>query len=236
MNNEDFDTFKREVSWFINPTDKIEIKASDFNCSENFILTFPTLYKLISQAQVLEVTMTRKRRTNHYKLYSWIDDNNLKYGWLCKFESSENSIKILPEHELLLDNIGGIQESYMQNETQEELLTDNQNFIFIKSMCTKGLGGWKQLYEQECENGGAKQIDTENLICFVGEANGNETFYNLNSNQVLLFAPDHCFDNVEVLKDQPEYTFYTINNVTTFIDYAEALARQWLYQIGSVDI
>lgn len=233
MNNKDLDIFKNEVSWFFNPSDIIELTASQLGFSDNFISTFPKLHKLVSQATVLGFAMARKNKIAHYIIFSWTGTDNLKSGWLCKFETNTNNIEILYEHQLLLENIGGIQESYTQINIEEEMLTDNQNFLFIKSECTKGLGDWTELYDQVCEDENAKQIDPKNLVCFAGEANGNETFYNLNTKQVLVFASDHCFENVEVLKGQPEFTFYTINGITTFVDYAETLAQQWLDNIAT---
>lgn len=32
-------------------------------------------------------------------------------------------------------------------------------------------------------------------------------------------------------KGQPDYTFYTLTAVTTFVDYAKTLAQQWLDNI-----
>ena len=231
MENNNFDIFTQEVSWFIKPTDKVDLAITKSNFSDTFSSAFPTLHKLLSQATILGVTLTRENEVTYYKLFTWTDKHNLKSGWLCKFETNDSEIEILTEHQLLLKNIGGIQESYKQLDTEKELLTDNQNFVFIKSECRKGLGDWTELYEQTCEDEDAKKINTKNLLCFVVEANGNETFYDLNTHQVFLFASDHCFDNVEVLKGQPEYTFYTINGVTTFVDYAETLAQQWLENI-----
>lgn len=228
MNSIDFDIFKQEISWFIEPMDKVDLATAIPNFSITFISTFPTLHKLLSQATVLEVRLTRKNNTAYYKLFSWTDKNNLKSGWLCKFETDEQELQILEEHQLLLDNLGGIQESYTQIETENEILTDNQNFIFTKSECRKGLEDWTELYDETCNDEGLEKINTMDLICFASEANGNETFYDLKTKQILLFASDHSFDNVEVLKGQPEYTFYTINGVTTFVNYVEVLAQQWL--------
>ncbi|MES2775558.1 MAG: hypothetical protein V4722_15385 [Bacteroidota bacterium] len=235
MDNKDFDIFKQEVDWFFKPTDKVDLTIAKTNFSNTFISSFPTLHTLISQATILDIKLRRKDDITYYKLFSWTDKDNLNSGWLCKFETNGRKIEILEEHQLLLDNIGGIQESYKQLDTDKEMLTDNQNFAFIKSECRKGLGDWTKIYDQTCEDEDAKQIKTKDLLCFVGEANGNETFYNLNTKQVLLFASDHCFENVEVLKGQPAYTFYTINGVTTFVDYVETLSQQWLDNIVTAD-
>jgi hypothetical protein len=231
MEGNSFDTFKQQSRWFIKLTDKVELIERKTNFSDHFISTFPILYKLVSQANILDVTLTRKNDTFYYKLFTWTNSDNLKSGWLCKFETTISEIEILLEHQLLLDNIGGIQESYSQFLGEKEMLTDNQNCIFIKSECTKGLGAWAEWYDQASEDHNTKQIETKDLICFVKEANGNRTFYDLKTKQVLLFALDHNFDNVEILKGQPESTFYTINGVKTFVDYVETISQQWLDSI-----
>jgi hypothetical protein len=231
MDNTDFDIFKQEISWFIKPTDKIELTKTELNFSDNFISTFPTLYKLVSQARILGITLTRQNENTYYKLLSWTNKENLKSGWLCKFDKQENEIVILQEHQLLVDNIGGIQESYKQLETDKEILTDNQNFLFIKSECTNGIGGWDEYYEDMCKEYEKPQIDFKEFICFVQEANGDVTLYDRKTKEVMLFAHDHCFENVEFLENQPEYTFHKINGITNFIDYAETLAHQWLDNI-----
>lgn len=231
MDNNDFDIFKQEISWFIKPTDNIELTKGELNLSDNFFLTFPTLHKLVSKARVLDVALTRQNKRTTYKLLSWTDSENLKSGWLCKFDKEETEIEILPEHQLLVDNIGGIQESYKQLDDEAEMLTDNQNFLFIKSECTKGIGGWDDYYEEMCNEEQKPLIDYKDFVCFVQEANGDVTLYDPKTKEVMLFAHDHCFENVEFLENQPEYTFHKINGITTFIDYTETLAQQWLDNI-----
>ncbi len=235
MDSKDFDIFKQEISWFVKPTDKIELAESELNLSDNFITTFPTLHKLVSQATVLDISLTRQDKISYYKLLSWTDNKDLKSGWLCKFDNAENEIEILPEHQLLVDNIGGIQESYNQLEIEEEILTDNQNFLFIKSDCKKGIGGWDEYYTEMCNEENTQQIDFKDFICFVEEANGDVTLYDPKSKEVMLFAHDHSFENVEFLENQPEYTFHRISGITNFIDYAETLAQQWLDYIVQTD-
>lgn len=234
MNEKDFENFKQEVSWFVGQNDSVEIKhIISKTFSPEFIKTFPILYQLLLESTSIlsvDITTSKNKKSNYY-LYTWTDKNGLKCGWLCKAEQIHTEIDVLSEHQLLLDEMGGIKETYHSFDTETEILTDNQNFIFIKSELTKGLGDWIDLYDQVCKDENVKQIDTKDLICFVQEANGNETFYDSNTKQVLLFATDHSFENVEVLKGQSEYTFYTINRVKTFVDYVEVLAQQWLENI-----
>lgn len=234
----DFENFKQEVSWLIGQNDSVEIRpVISKTFSPEFISTFPTLYQLLQQSgSILGVDIvTSKNKKSNYYLYTWTDRDGLKCGWLCKAEHIHSEIDVLSEHQLLLDEMGGISETYHHFDTETEMLTDNQNFIFIKSELTKGLGDWNDLYEQVCTDENVKQMDTTDLICFAVEANGNEVFYDPNTKQVFLFASDHSFENVEVLNGQAEYTFYTINGVTTFVDYVETLAGQWLENVITED-
>ncbi|MFP3834619.1 hypothetical protein [Chryseobacterium sp. SIMBA_028] len=234
MDKNDFENFTQEVSWFVRPADRVELEHRiSKNFSPRFIATFPILYHLLLQStSITRVNITSsKNKESSYYLHTWIDRNGFRCGWLCDTEKIQTEIEILTEHQLLLDEMGGIKETYHYFDAGSEMLTDNQNFIFIKSGLTKGLGDWTDLYDQVCKDEQVKQIDTDDLICFAQEANGNETYYNLNTKQVLLFAADHSFENIEVLKDHSEYTFYTINEITTLVDYVEKLAQQWLQNI-----
>ena len=160
-----------------------------------------------------------------HKLYSWTTTDNSTCGWLCQFEESRNDLPIIEEHNLLLQNIGGIIESYGSNERDISL---NQHFLFTASRCERGLGSTKRFYEELCYNENINPIETDHLIAFAIEAGGNRTFYDPVTKNVLLYATDHSFDYVTRLPGQPDLTFYTINNVKTFTNYVELLARQWL--------
>jgi len=216
----DFEDFKSDISSFIKPADNVKVTDGTVITSIHFAESFPTLNRLINRARVLDIEINNIA----YKLYSWTTGTE-SCGWLCKIEpASISNIELLPEHQLLLDNIGGIQESYNQ---PEGAFTNNQNFLFIKSECTRGTGYWTEYYHDMCENTDTKPIPVGNLISFVYEANGAQTMYDLKTKQVYLFSHDHSFDYVTFLEGQPEYTFHYINGVNNFIDYTEMLANQW---------
>lgn len=225
--NIDFETFKNDITWFTKPNDKVELLDTtlNFNLTERFQATFPKMTSLIQKSRVLNLTIN----SQHYKLFSWTNKDYKSFGWLNKIESTNiNDIELIEEHEILLREIGGIQESYNQPEVS---LTNNQNFLFIKSECTKGIGGWDDYYEMMCEEENKPQIDYKDFICFVQEANGDVTTYDKHTKEVLLFAHDHSFDNVEFLENQPEYTFHRINGIKTFTDYVEQLATEWTNEV-----
>lgn len=225
--NIDFETFKNDITWFLKPSDIVEFLDNDLNISlsDKFQETFPNLTNLVQKSRKLNLTINNQE----YILFSWTNKDNISFGWLNKIELDKtNEIEIIEEHELLLKEIGGIQESYNQPEPS---LTNNQNFLFIKSECSLGIGGWDNYYEEMCKEENKTVIDYKDFICFVQEANGDVTLYDKNTKEVMLFAHDHCFDNVEFLDNQPEYTFHKINGIETFVDYVESLATEWTKEL-----
>ncbi|MGB0871018.1 MAG: hypothetical protein ACPGSD_15610 [Flavobacteriales bacterium] len=135
---------------------------------------------------------------------------------------------MIQEHELLLRNIGGIRESFNEPENS---FTNNQNFMFIGSECSMGIGDWIDYYSISCEEEGKKQIDHSKLLAFVHEANGALTLYDPVTKKVFLFSHDHCFENVKFMENQPEYTFHTFKSVVTLVDYVEVLGKEWIENI-----
>lgn len=224
--NTDFEALKKDISWLINSSDKVEfLDSKEFVLSNNFKNTFPVLTELIEQARILDL----KINDQLFKLFSWTSKNNLRCGWLNKIENEGISdLKLIEEHKLLLREIGGIQESYNQ---PEESLCNNQNYMFIASECSLGIGDWDEYYEEMCNEEEKQPIDSKDYICFVEEANGNLTLYNPMTKEVFLFANDHCFENVKFLENQPEYTFHKINNAINFVGYVETLASEWKNEI-----
>lgn len=221
--NKDFEAFKKDISWFISNTDNVEFIDKDeaIQLSEEFKNTYPITTALILKARVLNLTVNNEL----YKLFSWTNKDDVSCGWLNKIEENTGSeLNLIEEHKLLLSEIGGIQESYNQ---PEDSLCNNQNFMFIGSECYLGLDGWDDSYIESCESEDKKPIDFKDFICFVEEANGNVTLYDPKTCEVMLYAHDHCFDNVECVEDQPEYTFYKINGAHSFVDYVETLAKEW---------
>lgn len=224
---EDFETFKEDISWFITQYDKVNFLQTEnkLQLSQNFQNTFPVLTELIQQARILNLNINNQS----YKLFSWTNKSDLSCGWLNKIEKNPNTtLYLIEEHKLLLSEIGGIQESYNQPEPS---LCNNQNFMFIESECSNGIGGWDGYYEEMCNEENKIQIEFKDFIYFVQETNGDVTLYNPKNSEVFLFAHDHSFDNVEFLENQPEYTFHKINNITNFVDYVEALATEWKNEI-----
>ena len=223
----DFEYFKNDYTWFFKPKDKIELAAGELPLGPEFEKTFPGLHALVGTARITDVKINK----HNYKLLAWTLQDGEPCGWLCLVEDAAvNDLRLLPEHKLLLQHIGGIKESFNQPDGS---FSNNQNFLFVQSLCEKGLGGWEEVYLEECNYVKAEPLPIDELITFVQEANGNITVYHMETKQVYLYAHDHAFDNVTAVPGQPEYTFHYINDVNNFVDYVEALAKQWTEHLSA---
>ena len=76
-------------------------------------------------------------------------------------------------------------------------------------------------------------IDTAAYYTIAREANGNTTICNRADCSILLFAPDHAFDDVSPMDGCPEFTLYNIDGASTFTDWVELIAEQWLRHTAS---
>ena len=222
VKNDDFRIFQNEVSWFIKPASNVELKAGDIRLSIEFEETFPKLTSLIKKARVTIADIDYAE----YLLFAWDTEENLVCGWLNEIVKAESHFcEMIPEHALLIRIIGGIREAFNQPENS---FTNNQNFMFLGTECSRGIGDFNDYYNTMCEEENCTPIDFSNLLVFAEEANGALTIYDPYTKAVLLFSHDHSFEYVNFIEGQPHYTFHTFKGVNTFVDYVEVLAAQWL--------
>ena len=225
--NKYFNAFQNEISWFNYKKEPIEIfEIEEFNLTQKFQSTFPVLTELINRSVKTGIEFKGKSMI----LFCWEIDHEIS-GWMCQFDKP--NIKLIDEHQLVIDNIGGIIESFNGPESIDVdginynyTLTLNQDFIFVGSMNTDKLD-WEDYYVDRCKELGIEPIDLTNSVFFSKEANGAKYFYDRRTKQVKLFSHDHAFKFVEFLENQPEYTMHKINGVNIFIDFVELIAKQW---------
>jgi len=219
--SKDFETFKKEVSWFIKAKTEIDLSETDIRLSVEFQKTFPILTLLIQTARATLVVIDQQE----YTLFAWDRNDGAVCGWLNRIDDRESYFcDLISEHELLIRNIGGIRETF---NSPEDSFSNNQNFMFLGAESSYGIGTWEEYYEDSCTYENCKPIDHLHFIAFAEEANGALTMYDPATAKVMLFSHDHCFDNVSSMDGQPIYTFHTFEGVESFVDYVEELAKQW---------
>lgn len=196
--------------------------------SKEFSSLFPELSNLISKASVVDFTINSNRR---FRQYIWTKKDGSTNGWLCNLEHcTPQGRNIIEEHELLSKSVGSIIECWTSDEDAKvETFIDNNNFTFSLVDTTKGIAGWEDNYLELCEEESISPLDINDFVTFALEANGNITFYNYKTKEVFYYAHDgyYAFD-ISLVDKQPEYSIHTIDGVSTFVDYVEQLAKQWL--------
>jgi hypothetical protein len=226
--NRYFNTFQNEISWFNYKKEPIKIfEIENFNLTNKFQQTYPNMTKLINESVKTGVEFKGKSMV----LFTWEKGGEIS-GWMCQFDNS--TIQLIEEHQILINNIGGIIHSFNGPESIElngvdynYTLTLNQDFMFVGSMNTNKLD-WENDYFNRCKEFGTRPLDLSNSVFFTREADGARYFYDKFTREVKLFSHDHAFKFVDFLPGHPEYTMHTIKGVNNFIEFVEMVAKQWI--------
>lgn len=222
----DWEVFVEDVPWFVDDGAKVNVPSSfrGLPLSSEVQSRFPNLARLLECAEVTPVSIDDAA----YHLLAWDGREGYRIGWLCFPPSSNGMNDIHDDHQELLKCFGGVVERF--NEPGETWLLNHNDALTQREAKHDGsiLDQYMWAFEDE---GLSLPISLTEYYSIAREANGNMTFCHRTSGQVILFAPDHAFDHVTELDGCPKYTLYTINGVTSFRDWVEAVASQWLNNI-----
>jgi hypothetical protein len=204
------------------------IESGKLALSAEFISTFPTLAALLKTASVLDFTINNNQR---FRQYSWALASQQTCGWLCQLEHVIPQDKaLIAEHILLVKNMGGIIKT--MGNVGETLLSAKNNLFGLQASFN-GLDD-EDNYLEACEADDLTPIDLTQIITFAMDANGDCTFYDNNSKKVFLYAHDGYSDfDITLLDSQPEYSIYRYDQIHTFVDYVETLAKQMQQNIAA---
>lgn len=225
--NKYFQAFQKEISWFNYKKEPIEVFEIDqFNLTKKFKEIFPIMSDLICSSTKTGIEFKGKS----FILFTWEIDNEIS-GWMCQFD--QPSIPLIEEHQILVDNIGGIIESFNGPKSMEingvdfnYTLTANQDFMFVGSMNTDKLY-CEDYYLDWCVKSNCNPVDLSNAVFFTREGDGAKYFYDRRTKEVKLFSLDNNFRFIEPVPNQPERMMYTIKGLDTFEEFVEMTAKQW---------
>ena len=227
--NDHWQSFVDDVPWFIQPAERAVVgplrPAGDWRLPVRLEVVFPRLAALLAHAHTSNVSVGRR----DYVLFSWETHDGIT-TWLSPRPSPSSRVDLLPAHSSLLEVFGGIVERSQEPEstwllnTNESLTADeaSHDASFIKA----AEGVWAEVP-------GGIPIDTTAYYSISREANGNTTLCHRRSGEVLLFAQDHSFDDVDVLEGCPPYTLYRRRGGRTFVEWVETVAEQWMSAIDA---
>ena len=217
----DWAAFTEAVPWFLDRDAAVEVttRRETRTLSPVAATLFPHLAKLLAMASVTDVSVKGAR----YELLAWDSPEGNRVGWLCLPPSANAPDNLHEDHRKLLAAFGGIVERF--NEPEDSWLL-NLNDAMTEREASHD-ASFIQDYRWAFEDL-VLPIDPFEYYSIAREANGNVTLCHRASGQVLMFAPDHCFDHLTALEGCGEYTLYGINGAAVFRDWVDAVAIQWL--------
>ena len=223
----DWAYFSKSCYWTLFHNSSIEVAASSekLRLSHKAAQLFPPLAKLIERATVTDVKIDRVP----HKLLGWELRDGKRCGWLCPLPSRKPPKSVCEDHAILLKSFGGIVERF--NEFGSSWLLSHNDALTQTEAARDGsfLEYVKWRFEDE---GLTLPIEPTEYYSIACEANANITLCHRTTGRVLLFAHDHYFHHVKVLKGCPDMTLYTIRGATTFRQWVNAISRQWLRHLA----
>ena len=214
----DWEAAVSELTWLVRHGQKVDV-GTTARWDRPSLADLPQLTRLLTAARVTPVTISEKK----YDLLGWGRPDGRSAGWLC-FPPAQRAL-CLPVLHQVWQVLGGIVEIWG---APDDTWLLNQNNVLTPSLAdsnpTDVLHAYRWAWEQE---GLELPIDSSEYGVLAEEANGNLTLFHRATGEVLLFAPDHDFDNVEPLRGCPEYTLYRIPSAPTVDAWLECVAAQW---------
>lgn len=208
--------------------DILESKEVILNIPSVFKEKFPEFTNMIVNSTTLEIKLKNEKI---YWLLCW-NINDRIHEILCIPPKNINSIGSI-NYQVFSTLFGGILE-FM---TPLSNTIDENEFYWLNMVATLcqeealekdfilDIKNLMSMYEQN--ELPTEQLNLEDFFVIASEFNGNLTLCNQFTEEVIMFASDHCFDFVKEYNNYPEYTFYSISDAPNLIYWIELLAIQW---------
>jgi hypothetical protein len=214
----DWELFTREVSWFVPPGVTPEVGA-EHPWRRGSVAELPELSRLLGAANVTPVSIGDEP----YELLAWGPPNSRR-GWLSAPPTKSLPKGVHRTHQAFWTVCGGIVERFSEPLTwwtnHNEVLTPAAVHMPLAPV----LHDYEWLWEQEHLT---IPIQPSDFYVVAIEANGNMTLAHRATGELLLFAPDHSFNNVAPLPGCPPYSLLTIDDIPDLGAWIEACARAW---------
>jgi hypothetical protein len=221
--NPHWQSFADDVPWFLTGNERVVVgdvaDPGTWRLPNAVARVFPRLADLLATAYTSNVAVG----SQPYVLFSWDGD----YGpsaWLSPRAARSVAGDLLPAHRDLLAVFGGITERSNEPEATWLLNTNDSLTLEEASHDATFITEYEWAF---AEVPGGIPIDLDTYYSISREANGNTTFCHRRHGDVVLFAPDHSFDDVEPLEGCPPYTLYRRRGAGTFVEWVETVAAQW---------
>ena len=215
----DWRQFVDEVSWFLGPNDAADVGAAG-PWSRGSIDELPRTSRLLASATLTPIQVGDRS----FELLAW-GPSDRRRGWLCLPAKTGPVDGVHAIHQRLLRLTGGILERFGEPESwwnnQDEILTISASRLPVADV----LDSYAWLWQNQ---GLEVPIDPIQYYVIAIEANGNLSLAHRDTGDLVLFAPDHAFDEVTPLPGCPPYSLMTIYGVPDLGTWIEHCAARWL--------
>ncbi|MFB6719942.1 hypothetical protein ACFCV3_07275 [Kribbella sp. NPDC056345] len=217
----DWDWFLNEIRWFLQDGDTAVV-GNERRWERPAVEGLPQLSDLLNAATVTSVTVS----DTAYELLAWGPPARRR-GWLARrpVRPQESLGAIDPVHQAFWSACGGIVERFGEPESWWLSHTEVLTVEAARTSIAEPLDAYSWIWEQD---GLTIPIQADDYYVAAIEGNGNLTLAPRHGGRLLLFAPDHAFDNISPLAGCPEYSLYTFDNQPDLASWIETCAGAWL--------
>jgi hypothetical protein len=213
--------------WLVRSPETASVRPLDlpFEPNRQFRSRFPELNELLCRARMSEITLPK----GTHLLFAWGDIDRGIRAWLSPVAPKIVSSKAAPDHQLMLECFGGIVDRF--NEPSDNWLM-NHNEALVASEVERD-ASFMTSYSWAFEECGGIPIDMSAYYPAAWEANGNCVLCSRENGQLLFFAPDHCDEDLIPYDSCPMFTLHTKRYASSFQEWVETIAVQWLNAIAT---
>jgi hypothetical protein len=217
----DWEHFIDGTPWLLHDVSSVEVdEPRPANADGIDGERFPQLRRLVASASETPVTLG----TDKHELLTWSHPvNGERFSWLC-MAPGESAPEAFPDHQELLNAFGGVVE---RSTNEPSTWLSNCDDALTAREATNDASFLADYAWMVEELGTTWPIDPQDYYSICREANGNDTICHRVTGDVLLFAPDHDFDHLDVLEGCPPYSLYRIRGGSSFTQWVDEVARQW---------
>jgi hypothetical protein len=215
----DWEQFVQHTPWFMGPGD-IAVVEDEGPWPGGDLESMPQLSELLGTASLTTLSVSG----THYELIAW-GPGDQRRGWLCHPPVLSDPAHVHEIHRRFWSVCGGIIERFAEPDSwwlnQNQVLTTAATRTRVSDV----LADYRWIWE---DVGLQVPIQPDDYYTVAVEANGNLTLAHRQSGELLLFAPDHAFEDVTPVPGCPPYSLLTIDGVPDLRSWIEECAGAWL--------
>lgn len=207
--------------WLVGDADAVTVGTPNhpFRPTRRLMAAFPRLTAILCCARQTEVELS----TGRHILFAWGEPDSGVRAWLCPLASEVAPPGAAPDHQILLECLGGIVERF--NEPANNWLLNHNHTLTAAEVARDA--SFMEDYSWAFQECGGIPIAVAAWYPAAWEANGNCVLCARGTGELLFFAPDHADPNLTPYDRCPMYTLHTCRGARSLREWVEGFASQW---------